>query len=86
MQSGVLLCGVSGSGKTLLASAVAGESELNFISIKVEFVGRGSSFRMARKSTFLVFRVRNCCRNTWERVKKELGTRFESKLRAAGSE
>lgn len=35
MQSGVLLYGAPGSGKTLLAAAVAGESALNFISIKV---------------------------------------------------
>lgn len=35
MQSGVLLFGVPGCGKTLLASAIAGESGLNFISIKV---------------------------------------------------
>ncbi|KAK7597723.1 hypothetical protein V9T40_009948 [Parthenolecanium corni] len=34
MQSGVLLFGVPGCGKTLLASAIAGESGLNFISIK----------------------------------------------------
>ncbi|XP_065203097.1 peroxisomal ATPase PEX1 [Planococcus citri] len=34
MPSGVLLYGAPGSGKTLLAGAVAGESSLNFISIK----------------------------------------------------
>lgn len=35
LQFGILLYGPPGSGKTLLAKAVVGESNLNFISINV---------------------------------------------------
>lgn len=61
VPSGVLLCGPTGTGKTLLARAVAGEAGVPFFAASASefvemFVGRGAArirelFKEARKST-----------------------------------
>lgn len=54
MQSGLLLYGAPGTGKTLLAGAVAKECGLKFISIKVHNL-QSDEFTLSRIITFINF-------------------------------
>lgn len=84
MQSGVLLYGVPGSGKTLLASAVAGESRLNFISIKVlsRFIQKMCTVELLDRVMVFIFsfRVRSYYRSSLETARREFETHSGSEL------